>query len=110
MKTVIFTAFLIAAVFGCRPSQKLETTTISAKTMVCDKCAKTVEKAVYRVEGVKDVNVDVGKKLVEVKYLPEQTNLQTLELAITDAGYDANDKQRDPAAYDKLDECCKKDR
>lgn len=110
MKKIIVVVFLMTAIFGCRPAQKLESTIISAKTMVCGKCAKTIEKAVYRVEGVKDVSVDVEKKLVEVKYVPAQTNVQTLEMAITDVGYDANDKQRDPAAYDKLDACCKKER
>ena len=75
--------------------------------MVCGKCAKTIKKAVFAVEGVKDVNVDVDRKIVEVKFVPLQTNIAMLERAITDAGYDADDKKRDPDAYDKLDECCK---
>src|SRR5215831_1324178 len=88
-------AILVALVAfaGCRPSAKLESADIAASTMVCGKCAKTIEKAVYHVEGVKEVDVDVDKKLVHVKYVGLQTNIETLERAITDAGYDANDKK-----------------
>ena len=103
---------LIALVFiSCqKKDQQLESVTVKANTMVCGKCAKTITKAVYAVEGVKDVNVDVDKKIVEVKFVPLQTNLAMLERAITDAGYDADDKKRDPEAYKNLDECCKIDK
>ena len=90
--------------------QEMETATIKASSMVCGTCAKTIQKAVYRVEGVKDVNVDVKTKIVEVKFVPAQTNLATIEMAITDIGYDANDKKRNPDAYEKLDACCKIDK
>jgi copper chaperone CopZ len=94
---------------GCLKTDGLETTSIKATSMVCGSCQKNVEKALYAVEGVKSVNVDLKAKMVEVKFVPAQTNLQTLERAVTDAGYDANDKKRDAAAYDKLDACCKID-
>src|SRR6266849_2616630 len=107
MKLIV--PLLIALMFiACqKKEQQLETVTVKAGTMVCGKCAKTISKAVYAVEGVKDVNVDVDKKIVEVKFVPLQTNLAMVERAITDAGYDANDKTRNAEAYQKLDECCK---
>ena len=61
-------------------------------------------------DGIKSVKDLRGKKIVEVKFVPAQTNLATIELAITEAGYDANDKKRDADAYAKLDECCKIDK
>jgi copper chaperone CopZ len=94
---------------GCKGTPDTKTEVIAAKTMVCGTCEKNIKKAVYAVEGVKSVEVDLKVKTVTVQYLPEQTNLQTLERAITDAGYDANDKRRDPGAYEKLDACCKID-
>jgi copper chaperone CopZ len=107
----LLVALLLPALLlvGCLKTDGLETAAIKADTMVCGSCAKNVEKALYAVEGVKSVHVDLDKKLVEVKYVPAQTNLGTLEHAVTDAGYDANDKKRDPGAYDKLDACCKKE-
>jgi copper chaperone CopZ len=110
MKSIFLACCIVFVLGGCRPSQKLESADIAAATMVCGKCAKTIEKAVYHVEGVKEVDVDVDKKMVHVKYVPLQTNVETLERAITDAGYDANGRKRDPDAYDKLEACCKMER
>jgi len=110
MKTVAIC--LIALLFAscAKNDVKLEASTISTPTMICGTCAKAIEKAMYRVEGVKEVDVDLEKKLVEVKYVGLQTNLEYLESAITAIGYDANDKKRDPDAYEKLDACCKSDK
>lgn len=105
----IVVAVLALAAAGCRGNSDLQTEVIAAKTMQCGMCEDNVEKAVYAVEGVKSVEVDLKGKTVTVRFLPAQTNLPTIERAITDAGYDANDKPRDPGAYDKLDACCKTD-
>jgi copper chaperone CopZ len=77
--------------------------------MVCGSCEKTVKKALYTTDAVKDVKVDLDKKIVEVTYRPQQTNVQTLEQLIADAGYDANDRKRDETAYENLPECCQND-
>lgn len=108
---ILFLTLILPALIlvGCLKQEGLQSATIKATSMVCGTCADNVEKAVFAVEGVKSVSVDLKEKTVEVKYVPEQTNLQTLESAITDAGYDANDRKRDAAAYDKLDACCKID-
>lgn len=111
MKYLTPLLFLGILLTGCQRNQpKLETALINVKTIVCSKCVDNIKKAVYKVEGVKDVEVDLEKKIATIKFVPLQTNLQTLEVAITDAGYDANDKPRDPDAYAKLDECCKIDK
>ena len=91
------------------PLSKRETVTVSLPSIVCDKCVKTIQKAIFRVEGVKDVNIDLSKKTAEVEFVPFQTNLQAIEEAITEAGYDANNRKRNPEAYEKLDQCCKID-
>jgi copper chaperone CopZ len=109
MKLLSVLILLSGLFVGCMNQQGLETATVKANSMVCETCAKNVKDAVFAVEGVKSVDVDMKKKIVIVQYVPAQTNLQTLERAITDAGYDANDKKRDQAAYDKLDACCKID-
>ncbi|MBI4548882.1 MAG: heavy-metal-associated domain-containing protein [Ignavibacteriae bacterium] len=106
-----FIIFILLCVFliGCTKKQDLTTATIAVNSMVCGSCAKTIEKATYTVEGVKSVKVDIEKKTVEVKFAPLQTNVETIEVAITDAGYDANNRKRDPNAYEKLEACCKID-
>lgn len=109
-RMIVIAALLLAA--GCGKKEEpaaLETAVVKANSMVCGSCAKTVREAVAKVDGVRDVNVDIKTKTVEVKFLPAVTNLGNIETAITAAGYDANDRKRDPAAYEKLDKCCKID-
>jgi len=102
----LLTMFLFV---GCQKQQDLQTAEIKASSMVCGTCAKNIEKAVYAVDGVKEVNVDVKTKMVEVKFVSLQTNVETLERTISEAGYDANNVKRNPDAYEKLDACCKID-
>ena len=109
MKTSNFLLILLIGIIGCVKPAGLETTVIKANTMVCGSCVKNVQKAVSGVEGVKEVNVDLKGKTVEVKYVSGTTSLRVLEAAIADAGYDANDRKRTPEAYEKLDACCKSD-
>jgi copper ion binding protein len=107
-------AILLIAFVGCSsrnqdPRLKTEVATVKLPSMVCKKCANTIEKAVYQVEGVKDVSIDVDKKQAQITFVSFQTNIQTIERAINDAGYDANDTKRDTSAYQALEKCCKID-
>ncbi len=108
MKFMIVCMALILA-SGCESKHDLATTVIKANSMVCGSCAKNVQKAVARVEGVKEVNVDIKTKTVQVSFLPAKTDVGMIESAITGAGYDANERKRDKEAYEKLDACCKID-
>jgi copper chaperone CopZ len=80
---------------------------ISVPSIRCSNCAKTVSKAVSSRSGVKHVTVDTKQKIALVKYDEKMLELSDLEMAISKAGYDANDIKRDPNAYKELDECCK---
>jgi len=108
---ILFTLGILLNACGQKQEQAggLSTASIHATSMVCGTCAKNIEAAVTHVEGVKEVSVDVKTKMVMVKYVPEKTNLESLEKAITDAGYDADNRKRNPEAYEKLDKCCKID-
>jgi len=112
MKILLITAVLFFFM-GCKkktddnPLNKVETITLSIPTAGCNICAKSISKAIYRVEGVKDVEVNLEKKIVEVTYVPFQTNIETIEITITDAGYDANKRKRNQHAYEIFVTCCK---
>jgi copper chaperone CopZ len=84
-----------------------EHTMIKLPTMQCKICKKNIENAVKKVPGVISVNVDVEDKIAHINYDKSKTDLSKIELAITMAGYDANDKKADPSAYENLDDCCK---
>ena len=94
---ILIALFLI----GCQkkqddPLKKTETASVKLPSMVCGTCKKNIEKAVYRVDGVKEVAVDVDKKEATITFVSFQTNLQTIERAINDSGYDANETKRNP--------------
>jgi mercuric ion binding protein len=104
---ITFFTFLFV---GCgKHEQDVATTVIKTPSMVCGTCAKTIEKAVAGLDGITEVNADVKSKTVSVKFISSKINLESMEKAITSAGYDANDRKRNPEAYEKLDKCCKID-
>ena len=85
------------------------TTVIKVPTIVCGSCVTNVSNAVKKVVGVKSAKVDLKKKTATVTYASNKVTLDKIEKAIADAGYDANNVKRNPAAYEKLDACCKSD-
>jgi len=84
-----------------------KTAEISLPSIQCGMCERTIEKALNKVDGIVDVNVDVENKKATVTYDDTKADLPAIEKAITSAGYDANDKKADETAYKKLNSCCK---
>ena len=78
------------------------TTEISLPTVQCGMCEKTITKALNKVQGVKDFNIDIENKKITITFDDSLTNLTSIEDAITKSGYGANDKKADPEAYQKL--------
>ena len=74
----------------------------------CETCGKTLEAEILKIKGVKMYSLDEEKMLITVYYNGQKTDLQTIRTAISKLGYDADDVKADPAAYEKLDGCCKK--
>ncbi|MBM2840072.1 MAG: hypothetical protein HW412_600 [Bacteroidetes bacterium] len=116
--TLLITALLTIGLLSAQTKQKpepkvtdakVETTVIQVPTVVCGSCASTITKALKKVNGVKTTKVDVEKKIATVTFASTKSTLTKIEKAIANAGYDANSTKRDPAAYEKLDACCKKD-
>jgi len=84
-----------------------EKTVIALGSIMCGQCVTKVENALKNVDGVIDVNVDLDSKQATVTFDNSITSLEKLENAITNAGYDANDKKGDTEAYNRLPGCCK---
>lgn len=66
----------------------LRTINVSVNGLVCDFCARTLEKVFYQREGVEGVEVNLDKHLVKIE-ITETTTLPDDEITkmITDAGY-----------------------
>ena len=56
--------------------------------MTCANCARTVERALRRVPGVVEANVNLATEKATVAYIPTVTSLSDLKAAIRNAGYD----------------------
>jgi cation transport ATPase len=76
---------------------------------VCDMCKETIEKAMAFEKGVKKSNLDVDSKMLSVWFNPKKTNSENIRVSITKIGYDADNLPAQNKAYQKLNDCCKKD-
>lgn len=64
--------------------------TFSVENMTCASCPITVSKAMSRVEGVKDVDIDFGNKVATVTYDPAIADPELIGKASTNVGYPAS--------------------
>ncbi|GAB3819348.1 heavy-metal-associated domain-containing protein [Pontibacter rugosus] len=84
--------------------------TVEIKTSaVCNMCKHTLEKAMAYEKGVKSSNLDVKSKVLTVVFDSRKTNADNIVKAVTETGYDANEKPAQERAYNRLDDCCKKE-
>lgn len=75
--------------------------------MICTMSMNIIKKALNKVKGVENIEFDVDSKMVTVTFDDSLTNLSKLEKVLTDAGFNANDKDADLMAYESLPKCCK---
>jgi len=63
---------------------------LKVEGMSCGHCKMTVEKVLIATPGVRDAVVDLNAKTVKVTYVDDKTNLENMEKAIVDAGYEVS--------------------
>jgi len=74
---------------------------------VCETCGEKFNKTLLREKGVQMVTLDEKAMTIKVVYNSKKIDLDTIKLAITKLGYDADDLKADLTAYEGLDNCCK---
>ena len=109
----IFSAFLfVATALSSIAQEKVETITIQT-TIVCDHCMKcddcgyNIDTSIRKAKGIKKVQINPEKNNVVVIYRADKTTPEEIRIALSKAGYNADDVKADPDAYAKLDGCCK---
>lgn len=85
---------------------KAQATVIDLPTMQCEACAQTITKAAESVNGVQTVSVSVEQKQATIEYA-STTDVQKIEKAIANSGYQANKVTANTQAFESLPECCK---
>lgn len=90
--------------------QKGNEQTLQIKTSaVCGMCKKSLEKAMAYEKGVKSSNLDVDSKVLTVVFDSKKTNADKIRKAVNATGYDADEQAANARAYERLDDCCKKE-
>lgn len=83
--TIVFTCSAVAV-------EKNKTVTLSVTGMTCQSCASTVEKALKKVNGVKDARVNLTEKKATIIVANAKTSVAALIKAVSDAGFSASTK------------------
>lgn len=73
---------------------------------VCEKCKYNLGRNIVFEKGVRDVVVDVKKKLITIKYDSSKTNLANLKKYIASIGFDADELKADIYKRERLRDCC----
>ena len=71
-----------------------KTVTLDVPGMFCAACPITVKKALTKVTGVAEVNIDLDAKEAVVTFDDAKTNVATLTKATTNAGYPSTVKTK----------------
>ena len=77
----------------------------------CGMCKTTIEKAVKELDFVLEAEWGIQSKILDVKFNnPSNFDINELNTAITESGYETMNTTANQASYDALPMCCKYDR
>src|SRR5699024_7398318 len=79
----------------------LEKTVLLVEGMTCASCAASVEKALRKVQGVEDVNVNLATNKATIEYASGVVSEDTLVEAVDNAGYGAKVKSEGDSDREK---------
>jgi P-type Cu+ transporter len=88
---VVGTDALLAAVRDAGYEPVVAELELSVAGMTCASCVARVERALKRVDGVVEANVNLATERASVRYLPEVARPSLLRDAVEDAGYQVMD-------------------
>lgn len=66
---------------------KSEKITLPVEGMTCASCVSRVEKTISKIEGIKNINVNLATEKVTFEYDPEKIDLNLVAQKVDDAGY-----------------------
>jgi copper chaperone len=79
----------------------MQTTELKVDGMTCGSCVASVTKALKRVPGVQDVEVDLGSGIARVRGEHAAHQVPELVAALGEAGYEAGAAAGAPAAHQR---------
>ena len=111
-KILIALVFFICTSAIAQTEKKVQTAIIQTKIecdhcKVCETCGGLLERTLIKEKGIQMITLDEAAMTIKVIYNSKKTNLDTIRLAISKLGYDADDVKAEPDAVAMLDGCCK---
>ena len=88
-------------------THQLATENLKLAGMGCAACADRIEKAINKIVGVEECNVNYALEEAYVIYDKTQTNLEAIQLAVSNAGYQAHLLKEDNLSLDAEEEANK---
>lgn len=65
----------------------IETKQIAIEGMTCDNCVRTIERALRKITGVKEMSIDQQNAVATITFDHRETNIPAIHDAILKAGY-----------------------
>lgn len=96
--TIILLFFTLTTFNVTKSQEKLENEVlrISVNGLVCDFCARSIEKLFSKKESVKSINVNLEQMLITISLKKGKSlNDDIITKVITDSGYDIREIRRD---------------
>ena len=96
----LFLAFVTNKSIQSQDKMEKEILSVSVNGLVCDFCARSIEKLFNKKESVENINVDLEKMLITI-YLKkgEILNDDMIKQIITDSGYDVREINREKIIF-----------
>ncbi|MBI9068853.1 MAG: copper ion binding protein [Salinivirgaceae bacterium] len=76
----------------------------------CGMCKEKIEAAAIAVNGVSKASWNIDQKMLTVAYDETKINIDSIQKAIANVGYDTDIYKASDDVYNKLPSCCKYDR
>ncbi len=73
--------------YGIAPKQEAKRVTIPVDGMTCASCVTRIEKGIGRLQGVRQVSVNLATERADVLYEPQEVRLSQIKRAISELGY-----------------------
>lgn len=104
--SLLVAAMLVPALAGCF-RQDVRTIVVSVPQINSADCAKVIQDALGRIEGIVAVQPDLAAKTMAVTYDGRKLAIKNIEFLIAGVGFDANDAKAKPDARAALSADCR---
>ena len=110
---LLVTALVFFATTTFAQNRKPEWATIKTPNLRCWECKKRLEEYMAREVGqtqggIIKMQINLLSGTTRVQYWPDRVNLNYIQTAFANAGFDADEIKAEPESYNKLPPACKR--